>query len=337
MLNQMRKSRLLTRFMLVVFLALILELPASGAQATFDRIVVFGTSLSDPGNKFALDHINNTPPYTALVDPLTLVPDAAYAIGGHHLSNGRTWIEQLALPLGLEGSVRPAFAALGGATNYAVDGARAWDDGINVDLQEQVGKFTNDSTGIAPGGALYVMEMGSNDVRDALEKYLGPPPLPSDPAAGNLILQTALTSIAEALERLYQMGARQFLIWNVPDVSLTPTARRLDQAFNSGTTVRDLSRTLAQGFNAQLSVIVSNFQQLPGVDVKVFNSFQASDEIVANKAAFGLTDVADACIMPGLAPFQCQNAGQFLFWDGIHPTKAGHAITAQQAATVLGL
>ena len=330
--NQTRMSGFLMRWALLGFLAFALELPAWGAKAPFDRIVVFGTSLSDPGNYFALNHVNNTPPYVVLVDPLTLVPDAAYAVGGHHLSNGATWIEQLALPLGLEGSVGAAFRSRGAATNYAVNGARAHNDGINLDLQEQVLQFTNDFAGLAPDGALYVMEMGSNDVRDALQHYLG-----GDLAGGNLILQQALTSIAGELGVLYQMGARRFFVWNVPDLSLTPAARRLDQASGSGTAIRDLARTLAQGFNSQLNLIVASFQQQPGVDVKFFDAFQASDEIVGNSTEFGLTNVQDACIMPGIAPFQCQSTSQFLFWDGIHPTKAGHAITAQQAAIVLGL
>ncbi len=340
MLNQSRNSHLLTRWMLMGLVALIAALPTWGAQPTFDRIVVFGTSLSDPGNKFALDPVNNTPPYIALVDSLTLVPDAPYAIGGHHLSNGMTWVEQLALPLGLEGSVRPAFAGSGGATNYAVDGARAYNDGINVDLGQQVMRFMDDFAGVAPAGALYVMEMGSNDIRDAVTTYLGPP---LDPAGATAILQKALTSIAVELETLYQMGARRFLIWNVPDVSVTPEARRVDEAFHSGTMVRDLSRALVQAFNGQpgqpgLDVIVSNFKTLhPEAEVFVFDAFTASDAIVGNKTEFGLTNVQDACIMPGVAPFQCQNVGQFLFWDGIHPTKAGHAITAHQVGMVLGL
>ena len=34
---------------------------------------------------------------------------------------------------------------------------------------------------------------------------------------------------------------------------------------------------------------------------------------------------------PGIAPFTCQRPDEFLFWDGIHPTKAVHAIIANEA------
>jgi phospholipase/lecithinase/hemolysin len=36
-----------------------------------------------------------------------------------------------------------------------------------------------------------------------------------------------------------------------------------------------------------------------------------------------------------VTPFTCQEPDEFLFWDGIHPTKAVHGIIAQEAASVL--
>ena len=79
----------------------------TAAQGPFASIVAFGASLSDSGNAFALRGGTNTPP-DYLLDPL-LVPSAPYARGGHHFSNGATWIEQFARSQGLAGSVRPAY------------------------------------------------------------------------------------------------------------------------------------------------------------------------------------------------------------------------------------
>lgn len=59
------------------------------------------------------------------------------------------------------------------------------------------------------------------------------------------------------------------------------------------------------------------------------------NEIIAGPAAFGLSNVTAACVTPNVAPFTCQNADEFLFWDGIHPTKAGHAILAERAAAII--
>src|SRR5688500_13441901 len=98
--------------------ALLLALPAVQAQ-TFDRLVVFGTSLSDPGNAFALRG-GTSVPTDFDVDPL-LVPERPYSRGGHHFSNGPTWVEQLAQTLGIGASAQPAMRSNNGrATNYAV-------------------------------------------------------------------------------------------------------------------------------------------------------------------------------------------------------------------------
>ena len=106
-------------------LALVLAAPGMvSAQSRYSGIVVFGTSLSDPGNAFTLVGDHGTPPDFNL-NPL-LIPNAPYARGGHHFSNGATWIEQFARSIGLEASVRPALAtASAQATNYAVGAARA--------------------------------------------------------------------------------------------------------------------------------------------------------------------------------------------------------------------
>jgi phospholipase/lecithinase/hemolysin len=68
----------------------------------YSRIFVFGDSLSDPGNNFAVTGATSHPPF----DPL---PVASYGVGGHHYLNGRTWIEYLAQEMGLTKWAKPAY------------------------------------------------------------------------------------------------------------------------------------------------------------------------------------------------------------------------------------
>ncbi|MBT1075696.1 SGNH/GDSL hydrolase family protein [Geobacter grbiciae] len=305
-----------------LLLALVLQVPGlASAQTTFGRIVVFGDSLSDPGNLFALEGGANTPPYNTL-DQL-LIPDKPYARGGHHFSNGATWVEQLSEPLGLAGNTRSAFQGSDTeATNYAVGGARAHDDGINVNLQAQVTAFLNAFGGAAPADALYVVEFGSNDIRDALAAG----------AAGGPILEGALASIGNNLGALYAAGARKFLICNAPDISLTPAVLTLDKLSPGA---GQFASFLTVTYNSGLDLLLGSMAGLPGIEIVRVDFFQKLHELVATPATFGLSVVDSACIMPNTPPFACQNPDQFLFWDGTHPTRAVHAIMSQEAASAL--
>src|SRR5438093_13382767 len=167
----------------------------AAAQSRFSRIVVFGTSLSDPGNAFALVGDQSTPP-DFMLNPL-LIPSAPYARGGHHFSNGATWVEQFARSVGLGDSVRAALATPDPAvTNYAVGAARAYNDGVNFNMTRQVDAFLQRSGGVASSNALYVIEMGGNDIRDAFQLY-------ATGGDGGPRLPAALGPIAATSRQLY--------------------------------------------------------------------------------------------------------------------------------------
>jgi phospholipase/lecithinase/hemolysin len=294
----------------------------TSAQSRFDGIVVFGTSLSDPGNAFALSGAVSTPP-DFMLNPL-LIPTAPYAKGGHHFSNGATWIEQFARSVGLGDSVRPALATSDAAvTNYAVGAARSYEDGINFNLTRQVDTFLERSGGAASPHALYVIEMGGNDIRDAFQLYA----MGFD---GGPILTAALRSIAMNIQRLYAAGATRYLVWLPPNVALTPAIRSL------GPTAAGLATSLTGIFNGALAHMLDQLPgALPGASVARLDANQLLTAIVDKPWLFGLTIVATACVTPDTAPFTCNEPDDFLFWDGIHPTKAGHALVAEEAARVL--
>jgi phospholipase/lecithinase/hemolysin len=323
MVNVESRTSPVTRWLVVTCLAGLLVQPGSiAAQSRFSGIVVFGTSLSDPGNAFVLVGEQSTPP-DYMLDPL-LIPSAPYARGGHHFSNGATWIEQFARPVGLAHSVRPALATPDPAvTNFAVGAARAYDDGVNFNLSRQVDLFLQRNGGVASSQALYVIEMGSNDIRDAFALSL-------TGGNGAPILSQALASIAANIQRLYAAGAREFLVWSSPNVALSPAARTLGEAAGA------VGTQVTQAFNAGLAQVLGQLTAgLPGSSFTLLDAYQVMNAIVAAPASFDLTTVTTACLTPNVPPFACHNADEFLFWDGIHPTRAGHAILAGEAANVL--
>jgi len=309
-------TRLIARLLVSVVLLPATVAPAA-AQPPVEKLVVFGTSLSDPGNAFALVGGTNTPP-DYLVDPFFLTPNAPYTRGGHHFTNGPTWIEQLAPTLKAGVNAAPAFkGANPRAMNFAIATSRAREDGINPSLSLQVQTFLHKTGGSASPAALHVIEMGSNDVRDALNA-----------GAGALaVLSAALTEIRTNVDALYAAGARRFLIWNVPNPALTPAIRRLNNLVISGAAT-SLTTTFNTGLDGQIALLRAT---RPGIQIDVLNVFKLLNDAVAAPAAFGFENVTTPCITPSEAPFFCQQPDEYLFWDGIHPTAAMHAVVAALA------
>src|SRR3989442_9660381 len=82
---------ILKKIVRVGLLALFALLQASPVAAGApQRFVVFGDSLSDPGNAFVLAG-------GVAVPPFSLIPNPPYAPGGLHFSDGATWVEPLSL------------------------------------------------------------------------------------------------------------------------------------------------------------------------------------------------------------------------------------------------
>jgi phospholipase/lecithinase/hemolysin len=308
---------MIRRAFLAGLMVLLVALPTVGTASVDERIVAFGDSLGDPGNAFALIRTNENAPF----DP---IPGAPYARGGHHFSNGPTWIEHLAGALHLGRSAGPAFRVPGVFSNYAVGGARA--RGVTaVDLSGQVSRFLADFGGAAPPGALYIVHIGADDLRDAVEA------LAADPsgATSAAIVEATLVAIQTSIERLADAGARTFLVPNSPNLTLVPALLGLPQP------VRDAATALSVAFNTRLEAILGGVEAL-GLAVVRLDIFELFTAVVADPAAFGFVEVAQPCITPftKVSPF-CARPDEHVFWDFIHPTRAGHALIAEAALAAL--
>lgn len=314
----------------------LLSFQAFAQPPDIDRIVTFGASLSDPGNAFVwlAEPANsdcgtqfNVPPYDALDD--LLVPDGPYAKGGHHFTNGATWVEGLARNLALAGNTRPAFRNGGKkASNYAVGGARAAGGfPCRFNLPAQVNAYLGDF-GSTPSRTLVAIEIGGNDVRDALVAAL---------SGGNpgQKIQEALASLFQSINQLYGSGAKHFLILNVPDIGKSPAVRAIDQANAAGGAIIGLAGSLTQAYNDALGTLVTSLGAYPGIDIQILDVHQILDVVLTSPEDYGFTNAVDPCIRPNQPPYQCDRPEEYVFWDGTHPTRAMHAVVAQQATSAV--
>lgn len=303
---------------LALILITAVQAPLAHAGRPFTDIAFFGDSLSDPGNAYALTG-------EASRRPFDLIPSAAYAWGGFHFSNGPTWAEQFARALRVPSG--PAFGGTGAFSNYAVGGARARAVGP-LDLSQQVGVYLA-RPGTVDGRALHVVFIGGNDVRDALEALADDPGGTTSAA----IIAAAVTAIGDNIAALASAGAHRFLIFGAPDLALVPAVRL------QGPVAQGAAGFLSDQFNRGLSDALDALALLlPGIDVTRVDLSALLNEVAADPAAVGLTDVEDSCITPGvIVGAVCSDAKHYLFWDGIHPTRAAHRLIRHHALVLLGL
>jgi outer membrane lipase/esterase len=286
------------------------------SQGCNNRFVVFGDSLSDPGNDYVLFGQTVKAPFVPL-------PPAPYSIGGHHFSNGMTWAEQLANTIGSPASGAPAqLNPL--FTNYAFGGARARPNGPEpeLDLTTQISLFTGTFKQACPN-ATYILWIGGFDLLDSLLT------LSEDPSGAEAvaIISAAVESIANNIGLLAHIGARKFVVFDAPDVSKAPIV------LAQSPVVQGAAAFFSEQFNLALGNAIQQLQGL-GLDITPFDPNPLISAIEEDPAAFGLVNGTTPCLTFGVIPHAvCQTPPQYFFWDGIHPTTAGHKILANAVRT----
>ena len=299
---------MLVSCLLVPWLAATAGEPAHG----FSQLYVFGDSLSDPGNRFADSGRTARPPFAP-------IPDEAYGVGGHHFSNGATWVEYLAENMDLIEGGKPAMINPGFG-NYAYSGARARDylADEKPDFSAQVASFLATMGGQAPADALYVVQFGGNDLRDALAAALAG----QDPAP---ILEAAVTAMVTNIGTLAAYGARHIMIANAPNLGIAPAVPDYARA-----TVTGLSYFYNTAVTDALVALAPYGLTIYEVDMFGFTSAAAM-----YPEALGFSTLAP-CLTFGVTEGAfCKDRDEHLFWDAVHPTKAAHRLIGEIASNEL--
>ena len=258
---------------------------ATGRVEPINELNVFGDSLSDVGQVFQA---------TGGMYP----PNPTYFQGRY--SNGWVWVEYLADRLHLSSRQTNNFAS-GGATtgsdrNSLVPG-----------LLAQVQLFTKTHQQPNPN-ALYVLWAGANDYLQGVSNATVP-----------------VENVARAITSLADMGAKNILVANLPDLGQLPATR----SSNNSVSLSGLTQAHNQRLRRSLKLLS---QQYPNLQIVTMDANKLYFEASANPAAFCFTNVISACLSGTRA---CGNPDQYLFWDSIHPTTAAHRILAERAFSVL--
>lgn len=289
-------QRLRGTWALVVLTAL---LASSATAVPFTNLYVFGDSLVDAGNTQAAV-------LAATGGAVDVTPAAAGYFAGR-FSNGPNAADVLNQQI--EGSL--SVASLFGGDNYAFGGARARTDADFIpDLTQQVGMFLGNVAGVADPGALYLINVGGNDVRDILIGGLAG-------AARQAVIDSAVLSITNGIAALSGSGAQYFLVAGVGNVGSIPEALAFGPAASAAGTQASLD------INAALSAAL-----LP--NITIFDTFGLFGDVAANPASFGLPagiNTTIACLDSGApSPGGPPTCSDYAFFDSVHPTTQLHEI-----------
>lgn len=278
------------------------------ANAAYNALFVFGDSLSDGGNAFALSGGTwpQSPPYA------------------QQFSNGPTAAEYLAGNLGID--LQPSTA---GGTNFAVGGATTGVLNYNFEVSSpfalpptlaqtgtlaQVAGFVGSAPGFDPASSLFMLWAAPNDF------FLGI-------AQGADLVEVATTAVSNLITSiglLASVGATDFLIPNMPNLGQTPFG------IAQGPQGQAALSQLSMEFNAALAntLDLARAGLIPGLpDELALMTFDVAaffDEVISDPSRFGFTDVTTPCVS---SPTGCEG---FLFFDAVHPTTAASRLMGEQ-------
>jgi len=300
-------------------------LPAIAQAQAPSHLIVFGDSLSDTGNDLL----------ATMQTQLPIPPPQMYAAG--RFSNGPVAFEYLwsflsggppVIPPSLTVPVLPQQGAVSFAFGGSGSGAFRNVLGVNVPgLQTQVVFFAASLAGRpAPPDALYAIWTGSNDYQAQT---------PESPA-------TVVDNIAAGIETLYLLGARDFLVVNLPDLGSGPLVPEEQRAVLSRLTTEH--NKLLKKKIKELEKSLPDLRIIEGDVTKVFRTvlrtFESTVPLVdvlvpvppgSLPASLCLTFNPAACpAVPTFAP-----DAEYAFWDSDHATTAAYERLAEALLTTV--
>ena len=306
-----------------------LALPAGeNGDYTVSKLVVFGDRLADNGNTVALQKsLGQVPGATA----------APYSPTGD-FSDGPKWTTDLAQILGATDPSQQEDVAYESATARELGIPNMFDPNASktplstfagqvAQFAQQDGSFSSDD--------LVSVTFGGNDIS-----------LPSFEAPDQGVTDS-VNAIISNLGQLADLGAKHFLVSNLPDITLAPLFSNPDFLAATGATAEQF-QGLVSAFNTQLAAGLDTFESQTGLDVKTLDLKTLFDGIAASPEDYGFTNVTQPVLVStpgaGVAPvYNPAIVGQdpavqhgSLFIDPyFNPTALGQAIIAQAARSTL--
>ena len=288
------------------------------AQAAFTSLYVFGDTTSTT---------------------LTNHGSIAYLYFGGRFSNGRIWVELLAQQLNLTNnywySNNPTNHL--SYTNLSASSTNWSYSSNNLSyFDHNSSKLVNEvSSLIAPpdaSNALFIIWVSDADLYDAIWVHKDGVNMTKWTNDINLCVSNQFKAITNLY---FAKGVRTLLMPNAVDMSEIP--------FFSGSSQASFIRQRCIDCNTAFDTMLSNAMvTCPGLTIYEPDFFSLLDNILANPAAYGVTNALenghtiDALEDPSLTDYSLNGPGaNYIFWDWLDPTAKVHAIMAGLAKQLI--
>lgn len=287
-------------------LALLACMPAHAAPTELS--LVFGDSLSDTGNAFALTG--------------GTYPDPAYYRDGR-FSNGDVWVDRLG---GVQAKwsdflLDQPVSANAGVINFAVGGARSGDEPLDLATLSVPGVLTQVQAYrdlvaaariTAPARVTAYLWGGGNDFGN----HLAAAPQAADAAE----VARVVGNTRKAAEDLRKAGVTRLVVMNSFDYSDLPMAAYLDAA-----TIARGDRMLAD-HAAALGAEQRALETALGIRVDYVDVQALLSDITARPQGYGVLDPKLSCLGPDGV---CADPDKRVFWDDVHLSATGQRIVSE--------
>lgn len=254
-------------------------------------VYVFGDSLSDNGNADVL--------FPDVFCPFWCQAPWAFP----RFSNGPMWPDAMGMKLG-----KGIYPEADGGTNYALGGATiSPEDPYNV--LPAISGYAEVDTFLAQHGsanpdAIYVVWLGANDI---------------DPPAS--YTQKCYDQLVVMLQRLFDAGARRFLIPNLQDLGALPSMR--DLACSEDHTYCDQLTQMTAVWNGLLKQLPARF---PKARIHVADYHGLTQMVTRFPGLFGFKNATEPCWRDWTDGWMCPDPDDYWYFDYSHPTTRAHKV-----------
>jgi outer membrane autotransporter barrel domain len=344
---------------------------SSAAAATdFSKVIVFGDSLSDNGNISLATAPGIQPPLRFTTNPghvaiedvasqlgQTLSPSLAgggdYAWGGAGVLTNSPGTPAAVPTLTSQVNAYLAGGAADGNALYSIWGGAndifyaATAAGAGAVAQQLIAQTIAAQVAAAQAGGLpasqvpaftaQITPLVTAQVNAAVAAQAGVAGLQTAAQAQANVAAAAQQEI-KLIGQLQGAGVKNILVFNLPNIGLTPDAAA--QGASAAASLTGLSLV----FNGQLN---TGLGQL-GKGIIPINAYGLLSEVIANPQAYGFTNATTPACGANSSSVQCGPQGSglpytyapgtdqsYVFADGVHPTTAAHALLSQYVVSVL--